>query len=88
MDWSSAAPHLEHGLIEVGEQGVEPEPLLWSRDIKRTLGKGGKEIVLGQRLVGLRIVEFEWTISGQHQQRHASESGFNHRWQIVSRRRP
>ena len=88
MHRACRAPHLEHGLIEVGEQGVEKEPLFWSRDVKPCLGKGGEEITLGQRLVGLGIVELEGPISGQHQQRRASERGFDHGRQIVRSRRP
>src|SRR5262249_19241994 len=83
MDGSSRAPRLEHGLIEVGEQGVEKELLLWGRDIERPLGKGGKEIALRQRLIGPGIVEFEWSVRGQDQQRCASEGGFHHGGQIV-----
>ena len=67
---------------------MEKEPLFWSRDIKRPLRKGGEEITLGQCLVGLGIVEFERPVRRQHQQRCASESGFDHGRQIVGRRRP
>src|SRR5262249_3667256 len=68
--------------------GVEKELLFWSRDIERPLGKGGKEIALRQRLIGLGIVQLERPVRGQDQHRCASESSFHHGRQIVSRRCP
>src|SRR5712691_1962335 len=67
---------------------MEKELLFWSRDIERPLGKGGKEIALRQRLIGLGVVQFEWPVRGQDQHRYASERGFHHGRQIVGRRCP
>jgi hypothetical protein len=41
---------------------MEKELLFWSWDIERPLGKGRKEIALRQRLIGLGIVQFEWSV--------------------------
>src|SRR6266851_5333617 len=67
---------------------MEKELLFWGRDVERPLGKGRKEIALRQRLIGPGIVQFEWPVRGQDQQRCASQSGFYHGRQIVRRRRP
>ena len=48
------------------------------------LGKGGKEIALRQRLIGLGIVQFKWPVRGQDQHRCASKCGFYHGRQIVT----
>ena len=66
---------------------MEKEPLFRGWDIERRLRKGREEIALGQRLVGLGIVEFKRPVGGQHQQRRTSERRFNHGRQIVRRRR-
>jgi hypothetical protein len=66
---------------------VEKELLFWSRHIERPLGKGRKELVLRQRLIGLGIVQFERPVRGQDQHRCARERGLYHGRQIVGRRR-